>query len=65
MEKPFELHWFIKMQIYSKDQIIWLFRSKLDGLKLVAIMLRESWEQESKEMYQTLEWTLKTDVCNL
>ena len=42
MEKPFELHWFIKMQIYSKDQIIWLFRSKLDGLKLVAIMLRES-----------------------
>lgn len=42
MEKPFELHWFIKVQIYSKDQIIWLFRSKLDGLKLVAIMLRES-----------------------
>ena len=65
MEKPFELHWFIKVQIYSKDQIIWLFRSKLDGLKLVAIMLRESWEQEGKEMYQTIEWNLKTDVCNL
>ena len=42
MEKPFEQHWFIMVQIYSKDQIIRLFTSELDGLKLVAIKLRES-----------------------
>ena len=42
MEKPFEQHWFIRVQIYSKDQIIQLFTFELDGLRLVAIKLRES-----------------------
>lgn len=49
MEKPSELHWFIKVQIYSKDQIIWLFRSKLDGLKLVASMLESHGSKRAKK----------------
>lgn len=45
MEKPFEKQCFIKIQIYSKDQIRCMgFLSKLDGANLVAFELRESYE---------------------
>lgn len=45
VEKPFKKQWLIKIQIYSKDQIRYMaFLSNLDGPKLIAFELSESYE---------------------
>ena len=56
MEKRFEQQWFVKIQIYSKDQIRCMaFLSNLNGPKLIAINLGGSYEGKKAKKYIRLE----------